>query len=122
MARKKWGPGNPLWEWQQKKTGKKTGGNMARRRYAGFKRGRRRGGGLFGSSLVKAALFGIGGGVLGRMVNVNPLLSAVAGGFMAAGLKGALIGAGAEMVGGNMVSGLTTGITGAVGVKKVLYG
>lgn len=75
----------------------------------------RRRGGLLSGKLAKGLMFAVAGGVMGRMLGVNPLLTSAGAGFFGAGITGAAIGAGAEMLGvGNIVSNTVSGITGKI--------
>jgi len=124
MVVRRWGPGNPLWEWKRKH-GKLKGhsrkrravrrsvrhvrvDSMARRRY-GRRRGRSRGGmgRLFSQ---KNLMYTIGAiFLLPKFASVSPQIAGALGGFMGAGPIGAAAGYFAAPTISNMVGGAAGG-------------
>lgn len=98
--------------------------HMAKRRSKKtYRRSSRKGfmgtGGFGSGSLIKGALFGIAGGVIGRMINIDPKLTSAAGGFLGGGIVGAATGFAVSEVGGigSMVSSkLNLGASSAGGI------
>ena len=129
MVRRKWGPGNPLYDWQQRRGRKSTrrrarGGSVVRR-YRG--RGRRRGGGGGLMSMLIPAIAGYAGGqFISPMVPISIPYKNIAVGAGTAYLirrntKSALFGALGALIGpmllGNIGAG---GVT--VGEQAPIYG
>jgi hypothetical protein len=122
MARKRWGPGNPLWEWKKKhakgstrKSSRKSVKHMARKKSRGS-------GSMLGSVSPKKLLVALATGA-GAMLLASKLapqldsrIAGGIGGFFAGGPLGAAVGA----LGPGFVLGMNTATAnGATGGAKL---